>query len=281
MKHLFSIAFLVAAYLVVFGSSNPVEERHSAIPQDDVDQNTRIVTGVLAESGEFPFMCSLLNYKENGMLTVCGGSFITPHFILTAAHCVVNTIVSTAGCGTVDFAKPYVRITSHKFTPHPDYNPENLNNNIALWDSPIGLIFNEMVNPINLPSMSTPMCLNGEKVRLTGFGRNTTEAANYSRRLRFIDLRVISNTECEPVYGSDIVVPSTLCALGFEAEHHSSCDGDGGSPLFVEEDGVRTQIAVASFTHSSGCESGMPTGYVRVAPYLGWISNVTDLSIRH
>lgn len=118
----------------------PVTSREGV--KSGINRGSRIVNGYIAKPGQFPHMCSLINRKKTGLYTLCGGSVISERHIITAGHCVVDVEVSTAGCGTVDFKKPYLRITGSDFTIHPDYNPSNLNHNIAIWNSPIGIIFN-------------------------------------------------------------------------------------------------------------------------------------------
>lgn len=68
-----------------------------------------------------------------------------------------------------------------------------------------------------------------------------------------MDLKVISNKKCAEVYGSHVIIDSMLCGVGVEVVKQGSCDGDGGSALFIEEEEGRTQIALAAFTHSKGC----------------------------
>jgi secreted trypsin-like serine protease len=48
-------------------------------------QTTRIVGGVPADKGEWPWMAALLRDKTD---QYCGGVLITDQHILTASHCV-------------------------------------------------------------------------------------------------------------------------------------------------------------------------------------------------
>ena len=56
--------------------------------------------------------------------------------------------------------------------------------------------------------------------------------------------------------------------------------GDSGGPLaYLECDGVYTQIGIKSFGAADGCRLGYPVVFVRVAPFLGWISEITGIVI--
>ena len=54
--------------------------------------------------------------------------------------------------------------------------------------------------------------------------------------------------------------------------------GDSGGPLvFREGDGRDTQVGIASFVHSSGCEAGYPAVFTRVTSYVDWVQTHTGV----
>jgi Trypsin len=66
----------------------------------------------------------------------------------------------------------------------------------------------------------------------------------------------------------------------FGAKSDFCVQGDSGGPLVLKEaDGKFTQIGVVSFGSSISCTK-YPSGYTRVASYLGWISLKTGVSGR-
>ena len=56
--------------------------------------------------------------------------------------------------------------------------------------------------------------------------------------------------------------------------------GDSGGPLiFLESDGIYTQVGIVSFGAAAGCTLGYPAAFTRVTSYLSWISLNTGVRI--
>ena len=53
--------------------------------------NGRIVAGVKSQSGQWPWQVAIMKYGEFH----CGGSLITPQWVVTAAHCVYHNLASS------------------------------------------------------------------------------------------------------------------------------------------------------------------------------------------
>lgn len=134
---------LIFAIICTFGLSHGQEEEFlkPVNPADGLYQAPRIFYGYVAQARQFPHMCSLLNRKTTGTYTLCGGSLISQKHILTAAHCVNSVVSTTVGCGTVDRGKPYLQVQSSQFNAHPQYDPNSLNNDLAIWTLPITITY--------------------------------------------------------------------------------------------------------------------------------------------
>jgi len=54
--------------------------------------------------------------------------------------------------------------------------------------------------------------------------------------------------------------------------------GDSGGPLiYLESDGIYTEVGIVSFGSSAGCTQGYPAAFTRVTSYLDWISSTTGV----
>ena len=65
--------------------------------------------------------------------------------------------------------------------------------------------------------------------------------------------------------------------------HNFTClvpQGDNGGPLvYLENDGIYTQVGIGTFLVIVGCDSAYPAGFTRVTSYLSWISAKTGIAI--
>ncbi|XP_063709380.1 collagenase-like [Culicoides brevitarsis] len=228
--------------------------------------NPRIVHGSQARLGQFPHQVALLNRKMNSF-SLCGGSIISTDFVLTAAHCVRNIIHTTISFGTINRNSPMLQMIAHKHIIHENYNPTNLNNDIALWKLPQKLIFNEFIKPISLPNDFSDTFENSNAI-VSGFGR-TEGSTSSSQVLRYAFVKVISNEDCVKNFGGHVVTAGTICSIGANSLE-GPCNGDSGGPLMINNKND-VLIGVASFVSAQGCAAGRPAGFVRVSKYLEWI----------
>lgn len=143
--------------------------------------------------------------------------------------------------------------------------------------------FNRSISPVQLPRKSQfKSTYIGEKVTVSGFGRISDKSNQVSQNLNFLNLIVISGSDCANIFGSKIVGKTVICAKGVVKNHHNTgtCMGDSGGPMVIQKDGVVTQIGVVSFVSSRGCSYGDPSGYTNVGKYLDWIANLTGIELK-
>lgn len=220
---------------------------------------------------------------SSSQFSVCGASIISDTFILTAAHCTRGFSSFDLGFGSIDFNNPSFSVTASKKIEHTGYNPTNLNNDISLIQLPVRLDWSTTIQPVQLPSYSqVSTTFLGRQATVSGFGKTKDANTQVSDRLMYVNVRVIGNSECSALYGTDIVRAFTLCSRGWDANKQSTCQGDSGGPLvtFDNDLGENIIIGVVSFVSSRGCEAEDPAGFVRVTSYLDWIKQNTGIQIK-
>lgn len=96
-----------------------------------------IILGDPAVDGEIPYQAFLISSRNNSQSgALCGGSLIRPNWVLTAAHCVVDTDRTQVGLGSVNRSNMTYSETSYQRFPHEFYNPATIANDVALVKLP-------------------------------------------------------------------------------------------------------------------------------------------------
>ncbi|VTJ71993.1 Hypothetical predicted protein [Marmota monax] len=196
----------------------------------------RIVGGNVSSPAQWPWQVSLQFQGYH----LCGGSVITPLWIVTAAHCVYDLYLPkswTIQVGLVSLLdSPEPSHLVEKIIYHSKYKPKRLGHDIALM---------KLAGPLTFSGDASPV-LNHAAVPL------------------------ISNKLCNhrDVYGG-IISPSMLCA-GYLKGGVDSCQGDSGGPLVCQERRLWKLVGATSF--GIGCaEVNKPGVYTRITSFLDWI----------
>ncbi|XP_049299566.1 brachyurin-like [Anopheles funestus] len=246
----------------------------------------RVTNGQEATPGQFPYQIALLSEFATGT-GLCGGTVLTNNFILTAAHCVVSGASTLASGGTAimgahnrnvqEATQQRIRFSSGGIIRHPQYTTTNIRNDIAVVRLNSPITFNARVQPARLPARSDSRQFGGFTGTVSGFGRTSDGSQATSAVVRFARNPVMSNADCIARWNTALIQPQNVCLSGEGGR--SSCNGDSGGPLTVQ-DGGSLQIGVVSFGSAAGCSIGMPSVYARVSFFLGWIEANSDFTAR-
>merc|ERR1711936_391114 len=239
----------------------------------------KIVGGHEAQEHEWPWQVAL--FIDDAWF--CDGAIISENYVLTAAHCAdgASYFDIMAGAHNVRASsEPHrVEITSYNGWTHPQWNTQDLSNDLALIELPSPMSFNEYIKPSCMPMAGDTADVN-EMVTCTGWGKPSDSAGGISPVLRMVEDRpIISNSECNAIYG--IVGDGVDCIDTTGGK--GTCNGDSGGPLNmkynVKSDGMGDkwkQVGVVSFGASAGCEVGYPAGFTRTESYLDWVCSETN-----
>ncbi|XP_067289686.1 transmembrane protease serine 2 [Pseudorasbora parva] len=230
---------------------------------------SRIVGGSTVNSkGVWPWQVSL---QANGR-HLCGGSIITPYWIVTAAHCVQE--ISNARDWTVyagyltrremqsAIGNSVGRIVKH------DFNPKTNENDIALMKLNNPLMITANVRPVCLPNKGMFFSAPRESY-VTGWGALFSGGVA-SETLQEAKIGLIDRTTCNSrqVYNGQIT-DTMICAGKLEGGV-DSCQGDSGGPLVTMENSLWWLVGDTSW--GDGCAfRNKPGVYGNVTYFLDWI----------
>ncbi|XP_049884334.1 collagenase-like [Pectinophora gossypiella] len=235
---------------------------------------SRIVGGSAAGLGQYPHMGGLVITLTTGQTSVCGSSLISNTRAVTAAHCWFDGRNQASQfvvvLGSLALFSGGTRVTTSNVIMHEDWDPNRIQFDVAI----INLNFVSFSNTIRAIALPSGTQLNNDFVGVTaqaaGFGRQSDWAGiGQNQQLHHVSLRVISNAECQRFFGSTIIA-STLCIDG--SDRRSTCGGDSGGPLAINQNGQDVLIGITSFGSAFGCTIGFPAGFARVTSFTSWFN---------
>ncbi|XP_066252002.1 ovochymase-like [Euwallacea similis] len=233
--------------------------------KDRTELNTRIIGGDVATPHEYPFQVALYIYVYSAIY-FCGGSLITPEWVLTAAHCTesATNITVVLGSHNISAETETSRVVYHTATyiVHENWNLTTLQNDISLIKLPQNVTLNDYIDIV--PIAGGTNLYTGSTSTILGWG--LTIAGSLSSVLRYVNTPVISNDECTSYDAySRYIVDHHLCTSGNGTV--GSCNGDSGGPILING----TQVGLVSFGVTN-CSAGYPSVNTRLTEFYTWIN---------
>jgi secreted trypsin-like serine protease len=239
-----------------------------------VDATSKILGGVQAAEGAWPWIAALLYAKDPNVYSAqfCSGVLIDKSWVLTAAHCVQGMSASEiqVAVGAYDLTKfTGGRTPVKSIRIHPQYSSTSLYNDIALVElgvpspvAPIALFSGESND-------NTPPSLLGRLVTVLGWGlADSATSWYYPEILRQVNLPVVADSTCNAIYTYPIS-PAQFCAGYYEGK--DACEGDSGGPAVVQVDGRWVHAGIVSAGVSCQLYYGWYGKYTRTSAHLAFI----------
>jgi len=243
---------------------------------------SRIIDGVNAKKDAWPWQVSL--YYNGHFL--CGGSILSPNWILTAAHCVdgfdyrnYQVVLGDFNRKDIDGDEQVYR--ARRAFHHPEWmRPTQLNHDVALIELDRPARFNEHVMPICLPKIGEDVPV-GRTCYITGWGQYTVgRGGPPSIVLKQSPLKVVSNQQCYNMNTRNLGITVTremVCAGLGPGTKNSGCHGDSGGPFVCQENDGRWVLQGSVSWGSGYCDSREAYSvFARTSELRGWIDQYVN-----
>ncbi|XP_027146437.1 mast cell protease 1A [Larimichthys crocea] len=225
----------------------------------------KIINGKKAQENSMQYMVSLQNSRGEHE---CGGFLISEDFVLTAANCDNCRSLAKVVLGTHNLKARGIERSIAKWCSHPDYDEEEVVNDIMLLKLSQKVQLDNSVQTIQLPTSGMNIRDN-EKCQVAGWGMTKTNGQGVDK-LRVVTVSTINKQVCEEQWDAEL--PDLICAGGYNTTK-GFCRGDSGGPLVCNGKAV----GIVSFNMEGYCTyPNFPNVYTDISKYLPWINDILE-----
>lgn len=194
--------FAILSILIIAASANPLLTK----------QNGRIVGGLPIEIDDAPYQISL----QDGGSHICGGSIISPNYVLTAAHCTYGRSASsfTIRAGSAFYRNGGVTVQVEEIIQHEDFDYNAIDWDFSLLRLAESLNFTDSIQAVLLPEQDEEV-EDGTLCIVTGWGltRNSTQSRE---KLRAAFVPSVNQEKCIDAYESFGPITDQMVCAGYK-----------------------------------------------------------------
>ncbi|XP_052561358.1 acrosin [Tympanuchus pallidicinctus] len=242
--------------------------------------NMRVVGGTEALHGSWPWIVSIQNPRFAGTGHMCGGSLITPQWVLSAAHCFgrPNYILESRvviGANDLTHLGQEVEVhTIRRAILHEYFNNKTMINDIALLelDRPVHCSYYIQLACVPDPSLRVSELTD---CYVSGWGHMGMRSAAPTQtaevlqeaKVHLLDLNLCNSSH----WYAGVLHTHNLCA-GYPQGGIDTCQGDSGGPLMCRDNHADYFWLVGVTSWGKGCGRAFRPGiYTSTQHFYNWI----------
>jgi len=284
MRHFTTfISLVIFAWIPNFTWALNTQSRNSGVSVLRAHSASEIIGGVTATEDEFPFLLYIRPCENSHRCYICGGTIISDHWILTAAHCVAPILKYEFvhvyfGKHTYGDHDHDVKLPKNSIYVHRGYRITH--NGVPINDIALIRMKKAIHGVGKYPQLSRSDPKINQKVTVAGWGVVDTHNDGRATHLQKVSVPVISDKKCASwVGGKQNFSPITNFCMGSEYGGRDACQGDSGGPAFVKKG--KNFIIYGFVSFGQGCgKPERPGVYASVAAYNDWIYGVMSGTVK-